>query len=76
MLTAILTERDSGAEVLKSSALAALFALEEECRGVAGGLDSVETMARKARVMHVRLRDEAIVLAGEGEGDRDKREDV
>ena len=71
----MLTERDAGAEVLKGSALAALFALEEECRGVAGGLESVKSMGRKARVMHVRLRDEAIVLAGEGEG-RGKAEDV
>jgi len=54
--------------VFKSSALAALFALEEDCRGVAGGLESVAGMRRKARVMLVRLRDEAIVLAGEETG--------
>lgn len=62
-------------EVLKSSALATLFALEEECRGVAGGLESVESMGRKARAMHVRLRDEAIVLAGDSE-EGEKTEDV
>lgn len=58
----------AGCEVFKSSALAALFALEEDCRGVAGGLESVAGMRRKARVMLVRLRDEAIVLAGEETG--------
>ncbi|SPO02105.1 uncharacterized protein DNG_04778 [Cephalotrichum gorgonifer] len=78
IVTAILTDRDAGAEVLKSSALATLFALEEECRGVAGGIESVESMGRKARVMHVRLRDEAIVLAGEGVEARteDRKEEV
>lgn len=65
-------------EVLKSSAIAALFALEEECRGVAGGLENLGSMGRKARVMHVRLRDEAIVLAGEEEetGRRVRKEEV
>lgn len=65
--TAIATQQ-AGCEVLKSSALATLFALEEDCRGVAGGLETAEGMRRKARVMLVRLRDEAIVLAGEESG--------
>ena len=62
--TAILTHTTKG-EVLKGSALAALFALEEECRVVAGGLESLAGMRRKARVLHVRLRGDGICLAGE-----------
>lgn len=33
-------------------------------------------MGRKARVMHVRLRDEAIVLAGEGLGEGVRKGEV
>jgi hypothetical protein len=61
--TAILTHQ-AKVEVLKNSALALLFALGEECRNVAGGLETIPGMTRKARVLQVRRRGEYIEMVG------------
>lgn len=46
--------RHPGQPILKSSSLATLFALEDDCRVVSGGLEGVSGLRRKARVMRVR----------------------
>ena len=61
--TAILTHQMKG-QVLKSSALALVFALGEECRQVAGGIESIPAMRRKARVLQVRLLGDTVEFSG------------
>jgi hypothetical protein len=61
--TAILTDQMKG-QVLKSSALAMLFALGEDCRTVAGGIEGIGAMRRKARVLQVKLQGDTIELSG------------
>jgi hypothetical protein len=63
IVTAVVTNQMKG-QVLKSSAIALLLALGDDCRSIMGGIESVPAMMRKARVLQVKLHDDTVLPSG------------